>query len=407
MAKYSYIAKNLKGKEKRGSLEAHDRKHLASLLRQKDYFLLSVEGDEELKKIKVPKLNFLSSLFSVPLTEKLFFTRNLTIMVKTGVPLVRSFEILSKQAKSKRFRKALISISHKITKGENLSGSLGLYPKIFPPLYKETIRVGEETGNLENSLKILSDQMEKDHDLRSKIKSAMVYPVVILCMAFLIGIFMMIFVVPKMKEAFLGMNMQLPITTRMILGFADFLIQKWPVALFLVLVIVVLLVLSLRVNKAGRIRSMIILKIPIISKMVKQTNSALVLRTMSSLMSAGVPIVKSLDITSGALGNFYFKRSLKKASLVVEKGQKLSVALRDYEDIYSPMVLQMIEVGEETGETSTVLQKLAEFFESEVGETTERLSSVIEPFLILLIGVIVGFFAISMVQPMFSVMDGI
>jgi len=163
----------------------------------------------------------------------------------------------------------------------------------------------------------------------------------------------------------------------------------------------------LRSKKTVKIKSLILLKIPAICKITKTANSALTLRTLSSLLAAGVPIVRSLEIASGALKNYYFKLSLTESAKFVEKGGKLSDSLKKYENIYSPIVMQMMEVGEETGETPQVLGKLAEFYEEEVAISTKKLSSVIEPFLILIIGGVVGFFAISMMQPMFSMTGGI
>lgn len=412
MPLYSYRAKNLKGEEQTGTLEAADKHQLALLLRQQGYFLLSESSDDEnprteKKKSLLPAVNFFSRLLPVPLTEKLFFTRNLGVMIKTGVSLVKAFEILASQTKNKKFKKVLLTIASQTTKGESLSNSLAGFPEVFPPLFQETVKVGEETGRLEDSLKILSVQMEREHSLKSKVKSAMIYPVMVLSMAFIIGIFMMIFAIPNLKASFKELNMELPLTTRTILGVSDFLVERWPLAILVVVVLIVALIFGMRSGKGGKLKSMLTLKIPIISKITRQTNSSLTLRTLSSLLEAGVPIVRSLEVASGALSNFYFKESLRRAAVIVEKGEKLSQALNPYRDVYSPMVLQMVEVGEETGETSKILSQLADFFEEEVVAATQRLSSVIEPILILLIGAVVGFFAISMMQPMFKMMQGI
>ncbi|MDO8524831.1 MAG: type II secretion system F family protein [bacterium] len=419
MPLYYYKAKNLNGEEISGSIEAVNEKQLSQNLRTQGYFLILSETDSqdeekgekgETQEIKIAgksKLNFLEDFFGVPLTEKLFFIRNLKVMVKTGVSLVRSFEILSLQTKSKKFKNILIEISTKINKGENLSSSMGHYPKVFPMLFQETIKVGEETGKLEEALKTLNKQMEKEHDLKSKITSAMVYPLMVVCMGFGIGIFMMVFAVPKIKASFVEMGIQLPITTKIILGAADLLTKYWFFAIFIFIGLGIGLFFFAKSGKGGKIKSSLWLKIPIISKLTRQTNSASTLRTLSSLLQSGVPIVKSLDIASGSLSNYHFRNALSDASRRVEKGEKLSIALKPYQDIFSPMVVQMIEVGEETGETPDILEKLAEFLEEEVGASTERLSSIMEPLLIMCVGGAVGFFAVSMMQPMFSIMEGV
>ncbi len=409
MPKYFYKAKNLRGEEESGILAAEDTSHLAQVLRKKGFFLIEAreEGESEERGIKLPKLSILSRFFRVPLTEKLFFTRNLEVMIKSGVSLPRSLEILAIQAKTPKFKMALEKISKEIVKGRSLADALGEFPDIFPTLYQETVRVGEETGKIEDALKILSVQMEREHSLKSRIKAAMIYPMIVLCLAFSIGIFMMIFAVPKLKAAFEELGVELPFTTQLIISFADFLRKKWPLAILLFVILIFAALLVSRIKKTGKFKSKLILSIPIISKLSKQTNSALALRTLSSLLSAGVPIVRALEVGAGALTNFYFQESLKEAAKVVEKGKKLSEALQPYQNLYSPMVLQMMKVGEETGETARVLEKLADFYEEEIRNATQKLSSIIEPLLIIFIGGVVGFFAVSMMQPMFGIMSGI
>ena len=409
MPLFSYKAKNLQGGEESGVMEAANQTELAKALRQKGYFLLfaSATKDEGGKSFLTVAGDFLSNLFGVPLTEKLFFTRNLEIMIKTGVALPRSLGILAQQVKSAKFKKILSKLSEEITEGETLSHCLGAYPSVFPVLYQETLKIGEETGKLEDALHILATQMEREHKLKSSISSAMMYPAVVMAMALMIGVIMFVVAVPKLKTAFTEMSVSLPITTRAIFALADFLTKRWPIALVLLFVLAGLFIFLSRVKKGGRFKSIFFLKIPVIGNLAKMMNAALTLRTLSSLLESGVPIVKSLEVASGSLRNFYFKQSLKEAALSVEKGIKLSQALSPYKKLYPVTVLHMMEVGEETGETPQVLQKLAEFYEEEVTVATQKLSSLIEPALIVFIGGVVGFFAMAMMQPMFSMTNAI
>jgi type IV pilus assembly protein PilC len=417
MSLYKYKAKNLQGHEIEGSLEAQNEHHLAQLLKQQGYFLISSQnteiGSQKTNKNKqffvssLNKIGFLSSLFGVSLTEKLFFTRNLEVMVKSGISLVRAFDISAAQSRSKKFKNALTDIAQRINKGESLSQALGYYPNIFPLLFQETIRVGEETGNLAESLRALSDQMEKEHSLKSKVKSAMVYPLIVLIITLLMAIFMLIFAVPKLKATFQELGVELPLTTKAVLGLADFATQKWPLFLLCVIIFAAALLVFLKSKIGKKIQAILFLKMPFLAKITRQTNSAIVLRTLSSLLKAGVPIVRSLIITSGSVNNFYFKQALQASAREIEKGEKLSVALGAFQKIFSPMVIQMIEVGEETGETPQVLSKLAEFLEEEASQSTQKISVIIEPLLILFLGGIVGFFVISMMQPMYSILGGI
>jgi type IV pilus assembly protein PilC len=412
MAIYSYRAKNLKGKEEEGTLNALDPSQLAKLLRKKGYFLVSFKllGEEEEKdgkgKFKL-KINFLNKIKKVSLSDKLFFTRNLRIMLKTGVPLPKAFKILSNQTKNSKFKKILDEIYEKITKGEKLSESLSFFPDVFPELYSETIKVGEESGNLEDSLAILIIQLKREHELKSSVIRAMIYPAIVLAMTALIGVFMMVFAIPNIKKTFEELDVTLPLTTRLTLSFADFLIERWFLLIFFLAGLLILYLFVSKTEPFKKFKSSVGLKLPLISKIARKINSALILRTLSSLLKSGVPIVHSLEVTSSSIGNFYFRKSLVEASTLVQKGEKLSSVLKRYEDLYSPMVLGMIEIGEETGETGEVLRGLADFYEEEVNNDLENLSSTIEPILIIFIGVIVGFFAVSVMQPMFSILSSI
>ena len=406
---YFYKAKNLKGEEESGFLSAQSSSNLSRILRRKGYFLISAEkkGSEKKRKFKLPSLVFFEKFIGISLSEKLFFTRNLRVMVKTGISLPRAFKILSNQAKDKKFKKALEAISEKIAQGESLSNSLGIFPEIFSNLYQETLRVGEETGSLESSLKVLSDQMEKEYNLKSKIKTAMLYPLIVLGLALVMGIFMFIFIIPNLKVVFEDLSIELPLTTKIIFALADFMTKNWVTAILIIGSLIFVLFTYFKSQRGEKFKSRLILKLPIISKITKQTNSALSLRTLSSLLKAGVPIVRALEITSKTLTNFYFRESLEKTARVVEKGEKLSQALSPYKNLYLPMVIEMIEIGEETGETSDILEGLADFYEEEVIDALQKLSSTIEPILILIIGGVVGFFAVSMFQPIYSIMGGI
>lgn len=390
-------------------MEAANQAELAKVLRQKGYFLLIANlADVDKKKSVWVLLNaFFDNLFGVPITEKMFFTRNLEIMVKTGVSLPRALNILSQQVKNGKFKRILVHLSEDITKGQSLSDCLLAYPSVFPVVYRETLKIGEETGKIEDALQILALQMEKEHKLKASISSAMVYPAVVLSMAFIIGIFMFIFAVPKLKETFTDMNVVLPLTTKTIFGLADFLVKYWPFVLPAFIFLLLTGFLLSRVKKGGRFKSIIFLRMPVIAKITKTANTALALRTLSSLLEAGVPIVRALEVASGSLRNFYFKKSLKEASLAIEKGAKLSQVMSGYANLYAITVFHMIEVGEETGETPQVLKKLADFYEEEVASATQKLASLVEPMLLVLVGGAVGFFALSMLQPMFSMTSAI
>lgn len=405
MPQYKYTAKSLKGEEKSGVLEAKSERELAQILHQEGFVLLSASLEKSKKrKIKI-SLSFFKS--GISLTEKLMFTRNLQVMVAAGISLPRAIRTLSNQAKSKRFQRVLLDIADEITEGKSLSDSLTNYPDIFSELFQSMIKVGEESGTLEEALKVLTRQMEREHELKSKIMGAIMYPIVIICTMIGIGILMLVMVVPKLAETFNELGIELPLTTQIVIGLGNFLSQKWYIVLLIIIIFIFLLRTMSKTKGGKKFLDSLILKIPIISPLVKKTNSAYMIRTLSSLIASGVPIVRSLEIISGTLGNFYFRQTINESVEKIRKGQKLSEVLKPYQSLYSPLVIQMIEVGEETGETSEVLGKLADFFEDEITNTTKNLSSVIEPIIMLIIGGAVGFFAISMVQPMYAMLGAI
>jgi len=222
-----------------------------------------------------------------------------------------------------------------------------------------------------------------------------------------IGILMLILVVPKLSKLFDELKIPLPLTTRVVVALGNFLNSFWYLIPLVVILIIFLFRFILQTKTGKLVLDTVVLKTPLISPLIKKTNAANTVRTLSSLVSAGVPIVRSLEIVSGALGNIYYKRAIMEAADQVRKGKKLGDVLKKYDNIYPILVIQMIAVGEETGETSSILEKLADFFEDEVANATKNISSVIEPILMLIIGAAVGFFAISMIQPMYSMLGAI
>jgi type IV pilus assembly protein PilC len=405
MSKYFYTAKSLEGENKEGEMEAKDERQLAGILREQGLVLVRVE--EKSKPGQKNKLSF--SLLNPSLAEKMFFARNLQVMISAGLPLPRALEILASQTKNKKFQKAITGVKEEITRGENFSKALSKYPAIFSMLFQNMVKAGEEGGMLEDVLKTLSLQLEKENDLKSKIKGALIYPAVIVSTMIGVGILMLILVVPQLSQTFKELGIQLPLTTRIVIGLAGFLIEKWYLAIIIIFGLIFLVLLALK-NKTGpgkKIIDTLVLRLPIIAPIVKNTNSAYTARTLSSLVAAGVHLPKALEITAATLGNIYYQQALMSAVEKVSRGQKLSDALQNFQKIYPQTLIQMISVGEETGETSNMLQKLADFYEDEVTKTTKNLTSVIEPVLMVIIGTIIGFFAISMIQPMYSMLGAI
>lgn len=403
MPQFSYIARSIDGQEKKGIIEAADEREIARNLHQEGYIVVSIEQ----MRRGAAKFNF--SLFStkVDLKEKLFFCRNLQVMLAAGVSLPRAIGILEGQTKNKTFKSALTKIREEITKGTTFSESLKLYPKIFSDFFINMIKVGEETGTMENSLEVAMKQMEKDYELHSKVKGAMIYPAVILIVMLGIGILMLTTTVPQLQATFADLNAQLPASTQFIINLSDFLRANWLAVALAAIFAVVFFIRFGRTQSGKHLFDNLTLQLPIISPIVKNINTAYTLRNISSLAAAGVSLTRALEVAAGTLDNTNYKNALLDVKERIKKGEKFSDAIGLYGKIYPPTAIQMIAVGEETGETSTILEKLAEFYETEVSEATKNLTAVIEPVLMVIIGIAVGFFAISMIQPMYSMMNAV
>ncbi|MCX6759917.1 MAG: type II secretion system F family protein [Candidatus Nealsonbacteria bacterium] len=402
---YSYVAKNLKGIPKSGTIEAENQQQVARSLKEDGYILVSAKAEGQGEKFKSSfSLPFLSG---VSLSEKMIFTRNLQVMVSAGVSLPNSLKILSRQSKSRKFKKVISEISEGVVKGENFSDLLTRHKSVFSDLYCNMVRVGEESGTMESVLSILTKQMEKEHELKSRIIGAMVYPAVILVTMMGIGVLMLILVIPKLAETFKDLGIDLPPTTRFVIWLGNSARDFWYLIPVLIFGVIFLFKLGAKTKIGKFLIDTMVLKIPVVSGLVKKTNSAYTVRTLGSLIASGVPITRALELVAGSLSNSYFKKAILASSEKIKKGGKLADALKEYEEkLYSSLVIQMIEIGEETGKTAEILNKLADFFEEEVANATKNLSAIIEPVMMVVIGAVVGFFVVSMIQPMYGMIQG-
>lgn len=402
MAIFTYTAKSLDGHMRTGIYDAKDVKDLAKKLRSEGLFLATATSKTEKSTFSIP---FLHKKVSV--AEKMFMARNLSIMVSTGLPLVKGFTILANQSKNSRMKVALSAIGQEVSKGRTLSDSFKKYPDIFSDLFQSMIQAGEESGTLEDVLQVLSLQLEKEKEMNSKIRRALIYPGILLALMSSVGIGLAVFVLPKINKFFVSLKVELPLTTRIILGSGDFFLSYWYIVLAGFIILIFIFLTLFKTEKGRFIIDSLLLKTPGISSLIKKSNTALLIRALSSLLSTGVPLIRSLDIASGTVNNFYFKQALKGVSKGVEKGEKLFVSFQHYQNIFPAGAIEMIEIGEETGRTSLILKKLAEFYEEEVSDVAENLSTIIEPIMIVAIGLIVGIFAVSIIGPMYSSLSSI
>jgi type IV pilus assembly protein PilC len=281
------------------------------------------------------------------------------------------------------------------------------FPEVFPPMFVSMVMSGEESGKLGDALNVVASQMEKTYLLQKKIKGALMYPSVIIVAMLGIAVFMLIYIVPTLTKTFKEIGTELPASTQFIIWMSDTFQAHMILVLISILSLVVLLVVTSRTKGGKRFFDFTFLHIPVISELIKESNSARTTRTLSSLLTSGVSVVEALNITKDVLQNSYYKEIIEKAKRNVETGAPMSEIFANAEKLYPVFVGEMIAVGEETGDLGGTLLKVAVFYEEEVEQKTKDMSTIIEPFLMLFVGIAVGFFAISMISPIYSVVDKI
>jgi len=405
MAKFFYTAKNaVTGETSGGEMDAEDEKSLAQDLRSQGFLLTSFKEEEVASSLQV---KFFDRFMRVPLKEKMTFTRNLAVMVSSGLTVSRAVHNLSLQTQNKTFKKILESVNDDIQEGKTLSEGFGRYPTVFDELFVNMVYVGEVSGNLEEVLDILALQLEKENDLLSKVRGALIYPAVIVIAMIGIGILMLVYILPKITNVFKDMKVDLPPTTQAIIAASDFLRNHAILSTLIAVGGLIFIKVFSGTVTGKRFFGFLFIHLPIIGNIIVKVNCARFARIYSSLLKSGISVVNALTIVSKTLSNPYYKDALAEGIAEIQKGVELSKIIGKYPSIFPLRVPQMLEVGEETGKTETVLQRLAEFYEEEVSQITKNMSSIIEPILMLLIGGGVGFFAVAMLQPMYSVLENI
>ena len=405
MAIFTYTAADQKGETRTGEQEAENERVLAHGLREQGLFLLQAQPKRPgagAFNLHFDVNQILGKFRPVSVVEKMFFSRNLAVMVAAGLPLTKALEASAKESSNPKFKGIIQNVISSVVKGQSFADSLGLHPRVFGELYVNMIAVGETTGKLETVLKLLARQMKKDHELRSRIKGAMMYPAIILITLTGIGAMMMIYVVPTLTETIKELGVELPLSTRMIIFMSDLFANH---GLYMAAGLIGIGIGAWRILKSKKGKNLfdrIILKIPIFGTLFQKFNLARFSRTLAYLISAGIPIVKGLEITAKVLGNARYRKTIERAAKEIQTGKQLNEILRTDEQLFHPLVIQMIQVGEETGQISSLLLRIALFYEEEVSNTTKNLSTIIEPILMVVIGAIVGFFAISMLQPIYG-----
>lgn len=405
MPRFKYKAIRENGKTYEGVMEATDRFVIYSQIRKEKGTAISVREVSTKLPMSMEAINNLFSTVST--SEKIIFTRNLSAMLDAGLSLSRALDVLERQTKNPKLKSTLNTIAEDIKKGQNLHTSMEQFPKIFSQLFISMVKAGEESGKMVDALKSISNQMKQAYTLNKRIKGALTYPVIIMFAMVIIGILMMIYVVPTLTKTFDELGADLPASTRAVIAVSNFIVNYTVIFLASLVSAISFIVYWFRTKQGSRVFDFIILHIPVIQELVKETNSARTTRTLSSLLSSGVEVVTAISITGEVIQNSYYKEVLKKAEKSIQKGEQISKAFIENEHLYPVLVGEMISVGEETGKLSIMLKDIADFYEEEVEQKTKNLSTIIEPFLMIFIGTVVGFFALAMITPIYSISESI
>ena len=400
MPTFSFVAVNHTGGTISTTLEAADRQAAISHIRAQGLRLVSLD---ELASGKKKGLSFkFGGAKRVKSDDLVMFTRQLSAMISAGVPILRALNSMAQHAENPSFKKAINVVSKDIEGGQSFADALSQHPAIFDDVYVNMVRAGEAAGILDDILKRLALQQEKNASIRKKVKSAMTYPMVLIGITIIAFFGLMLFVIPSIGKTIkdlAGEEAELPGLTQAMMGISQFFVNFWFI-LFPILGAGVWLLLRYIKTPAGKRQfHYLIIKAPIIGKLLKKISIARFTRTFSALIGAGVAVLEALDITSKAVGNTVYTDSLKMAGERVKNGEVLSRIIGEDENLYPPIVAQMLSVGEETGQTDKVLIKVADFYEEEVDVAIESLSSTIEPVMIVVMGAMVGLIAASVMMP--------
>lgn len=403
--KLAFKSINASGETIEGVSDAFDQFALARELRSRGQSLVSAHALDEKKAWNFARVN--EMVVRVSLKDKMVFASNLAAMLGAGLPLARALAVLERQTRNLRLKRAIREVESSITKGKTLHDAFADYPRIFSPVFVAMVHAGEESGNLPQALAMISAQLDKTYTMRRKIRGALMYPAVVMMAMVIIGVLMMIYVVPTLAATFAEFGKQLPPMTRVILATSDFLVHHTATFIVSVLAFVAFVTWFLRTRFGTRMVHWVALRLPIIGVLVREVNAALTARTIGALVSSGVDMVKAIGIAQDVVQNGYYKDVLVRAQEEIVKGKSLASIFEEEEKLFPPLVGEMAQVGEETGKLTEMLMNVAVFYEGEVDAATKNMSTIIEPFLMLMIGGAVGFFAIAMIQPIYSLTMGV
>lgn len=396
MATYGYKAITKAGKEVKGSLEADNKDLAMAELRRQELTVIDLGEQSFLTKdidIQIggwPKARDLSVM-----------CRQFVSMTKAGVSILESLKMLCEQTENKRLQEALKEVRISVEKGETLADSMAEHPKVFPGIMVNMVAAGEASGSLDVALERVATQLERSNKTQAMVKKAMIYPIAVCIVAIIVTIVMLVVVIPNYEDMFKDLGTELPWITKFYVGLSHGIVNYWFIVVPVILAIAFGIKAFSKTDLGKHFFGKIALKIPLFSKLVIKSASSMMARTMSTLLGAGVPLIEAVDIVSGVLNNVYFKEAMQDAKDEITIGMPLSRPLQE-SGLFPPMVYQMIRIGEESGNTEEMLDKLADYYDEEVEMTVQSLMAAMEPMIIVILAIVVGGLVAACMAPMMS-----
>jgi type II secretory pathway component PulF len=402
---YKYTASTKEGQMKTGILDLSNKNAVIRALEAKDLIVVSVE---EANRMPAALVSLGKMLTRVSFIDKLLMTKHLSIMLKSGLTLLDSIRTLADQARSSSMRSILKSIEKRIERGDKFSDSLEEFPHVFSKFYVNVVRAGEISGTLEGNLEHMATQFAKDNELRKKVKQALMYPTIVIVAASLIGFFFATFVLPQVAGIFTGLRgIDLPWTTRALLAISAFVREHSLISFIGLFSAIGFFIWFMRRKFMEPVTHFIMLKTPIIGRIVKLVNLARFSLIMGTLLQSGVDILRALEITSQVLDNLYYRKALNQVYDEVQQGMTLWESLAVHDKLFPTIVSRMIGVGERAGRLEEVLGYLNEFYDLEVESTMKNLSSILEPVLLIFIGIVALAMAFAILMPIYNYIGAI
>lgn len=397
MPTFQYVAINPAGKKVKGRIEARDQKQAFQNLKERGLQALSISHKKE--SLLTKELSFMEQ--KVKPENFVIFCRQFAILIKAGIGAAEAIQILSQQTEDKVLAKTLQSVHSDLRAGMSISAAFNQYPKVFSAIVVNMVRAGEASGSLDDVLEKLAIFIEREHKTKGKIKSALAYPVTVAIISLIATFILMWKVVPQFVSTFTSLGIQLPITTRTVMAISDMVVKYWYIVLLLPMLIYVLFRSYTKTAKGRYLFDYLKLKTPVFGKLLQKSAMARFSRTFSSLFAAGVPILQTIDIVAHVVNNAVISNTLEQGKENLRRGESLGTLLKT-NWVFPPMVVHMITVGEQTGSLDIVMNKVADFYEEDVEQMTDRLKSLLEPMMILILTAIIGTIVLAILQPTFS-----